>query len=64
MKAKELRKLNHDDLVKKERDLREDYFKLKFQHEIRRLENPARLAELRKDIARVQTVMTELAQAE
>ena len=50
--------------MKKEQDLREDYFKLKFQHGIRRLENPARLAELRKDIARVQTVRTELAQAE
>jgi large subunit ribosomal protein L29 len=64
MKAKELRKMSHEDLRKKETDLREDYFKLKFQHGIRRLENPARLAQLRKDIARVQTVMKEAARAE
>ena len=50
-------------LKKKELDLREDLFKLKFQHGIRRLENPARLKELRREIARVQTVMTEQSQA-
>lgn len=64
MKADELRKMSQEDLQKKEKDLREDYFKLKFQHGIRRLENPARLTQLRKDIARVQTVMTEMAQAD
>ena len=64
MKAKELRSMSAKDLKKKEQDLREDYFKLKFQNGIRRLENTARLAELRKDIARVQTVKTELAQAD
>lgn len=59
MKAKELREMSPEDLRKKEQDLREDLFKLKFQHSIRRLENPARLAEISKDIARVQTVITE-----
>ena len=63
MKAKELRELSREDLMKKELDLREDLFKLKFQHGIRRLENPARLTQLRKEIARVRTVMTEQAQA-
>jgi len=63
MKTKELRGMTEDDLLKKELDLREDLFKLKFQHGIRTLENPARLKQLRKDIARVQTVMTEKAQA-
>jgi len=63
MKAKELREMSSDDLMKKERDLREDLFKLKFQHGIRRLENPARLTQLRKEIARVRTVMTEQTQA-
>jgi len=61
MKAKELRELSTEDLLKKEQDVREDYFKLKFQHGIRRLENPARLALLRKDIARIQTVRAEQA---
>lgn len=59
MKAKELRDMSTEDLKKKEQDLREDYFRLRFQHGIRSLENPARLTELRKDIARVQTVITE-----
>lgn len=61
MKAKELRKMSSEDLANKERDLREDYFKLKFQHGIRRLENPARLKQLRRDIARVRTVLNEQA---
>ncbi len=64
MKAKELRALSSEDLRKKERDLREDLFKLKFQHGIRRLENPARLAQLRRDIARVKTVLNEQAAGE
>ena len=63
MKAKKLRELSGEDLKKKEMDLREDLFKLKFQHGIRKLDNPARLGQLRKEIARVQTVMTEQAQA-
>jgi large subunit ribosomal protein L29 len=59
MKTRELRALSVDDLVKKELDVREDLFKLRFQHSIRRLENPAKLAVLKKDIARIQTVLTE-----
>ena len=62
MKVQELRNLSPEDLAKKEQDLREDYFKLKFQHGIRRLENPARLTLLRREIARVKTVMNEQAQ--
>jgi large subunit ribosomal protein L29 len=61
MKAKELRDMSTEDLKRKEQDLREDYFKLRFQHGIRQLENPSRLAELRKDIARVQTIINEQA---
>jgi large subunit ribosomal protein L29 len=63
MKVKELRELSGDALRKKELDLREDLFKLKFQHGIRRLENPARLNQLRKEIARVHTILTEQARA-
>jgi large subunit ribosomal protein L29 len=61
MKAKELRELSTEDLLKKEQDIREDLFKLKFQHGIRKLENPARLALLRRNIARIQTIRTEQA---
>lgn len=59
MTIKDLRELSLEDLNKKEQDFREDLFKLKFQHGIRRLENPARLAQLKKDIARVLTVIAE-----
>lgn len=62
MKAKELRELSAEDLQKKEQDLREDLFKLRFQHGIRRLENPARLTLLRRDIARIRTVRAEQTQ--
>jgi large subunit ribosomal protein L29 len=57
----ELRKLSGGDLLKKEQEMREELFKLRFQHGIRKLENPARLKQLRKDIARVQTILTEQA---
>ncbi len=63
MKISELREMDGQSLVKKETDFREDLFKLKFQHGIRRLENPARLQQIRKDIARVHTVLTEQARA-
>jgi large subunit ribosomal protein L29 len=59
MKTSELRALTVEELSKKEQDIRENLFKLKFQHGIRKLENPAKLADLKKDIARIQTVLTE-----
>lgn len=63
MNATELRELSVEDLRKKEKDIREDLFKLKFQHGIRKLENPARLTQLRKDVARLQTVLAEKSQS-
>ena len=59
MKAKELRKkvreMSDEELAAIERDLREDYFKLKFQHGVGQLENTGRLNQVRKDISRVMT---------
>ena len=59
MKAKELRKklgeMSEEELMAKERDLQEDYFKLKFQHGVGQLENTGSLRQVRKDIARVMT---------
>ena len=59
MKVKEMRKklreMSEEELAAKERDLREDFFKMKFQHGVGQLENPARLNQVRKDIARVLT---------
>jgi large subunit ribosomal protein L29 len=59
MKAKELRKkigeMSEEELMTKERDLREDYFKIKFQHGVGQLDNTGRLSQVRRDIARVMT---------
>ena len=59
MKPKELRRklgeMSEEELMAKENDLREDYFKLKFQHGVGQLENTGRLNQVRKDIARVMT---------
>jgi large subunit ribosomal protein L29 len=63
MKAKELRnklrEMSDEELMAKERDLREDYFKMRFQHGVGQLENTGRLSQVRKEIARVMTVRNE-----
>lgn len=59
MKAKDLRNLSIEELKKKDSESREDLFKLRFKHGIRRLENPAKLNELKKDIAKIQTILSE-----
>ncbi len=63
MKMKELKELSQEDLNKKENDLREDLFRLKFQHGIRRMENTSRLGVIRKDIARIHTIRNEQVEA-
>jgi len=60
MKVKDLRSLSVEDLHKKNTEAREDLFKLRFKHGIRRLENPAKIGLLKKDIARIQTVLAEI----
>jgi large subunit ribosomal protein L29 len=62
MKTKDLRNLSVDELLKKNAETREDLFKLRFKHGIRRLENSAKLTLLKRDIARIQTVLVEKAQ--
>jgi large subunit ribosomal protein L29 len=59
MKAKDIRALSNEELAGKERDLREELFKLSFQHKVRKLENTGKLRQLRKDIARVRTILQE-----
>lgn len=59
MKIKEFRDLEQDALASKTKELAEEHFRLKFQHSIRPLDNTAKLRQLRKDIARIQTVMQE-----
>lgn len=59
MKAKELRDLSVDDLEKKSADLNQELFNLRFQLHTGHLDNPARISQVRKDIARVYTVIKE-----
>jgi len=57
--ARELRMLDEEELEAKLRELKETLFNLRFQHATGQLDNPMRIGETRKDIARVCTVMTE-----
>ena len=57
MKAAQVRGMNKADLEKKLSELKAELFNLRFQHAINQLENPMRLAEVRKDIARVKTAL-------
>jgi large subunit ribosomal protein L29 len=59
MKPKELRNLSAEELVKKQGDLTQELFNLKFQLHTGRLENTSKLKSIRKDIARVSTIITE-----
>ncbi|MBQ2272138.1 MAG: 50S ribosomal protein L29 [Clostridia bacterium] len=59
MTAKELRAMTPADLDKKLADLKAELFALRFQHATNQLDNPIRIADLRKDIARVKTVIRE-----
>lgn len=57
MKAAEVRELNAAELTKKLAELKAELFNLRFQHAINQLENPNRIEAVKKDIARVKTVM-------
>jgi large subunit ribosomal protein L29 len=59
MKARELRELGHDELERKTVELKEQLFKLRFQNELGQLENFAKMNALRKDIARIATILRE-----
>ncbi len=59
MKASELRELSLNELEQKLADLKAELFNLRFQHTINQLENPLRLVVVRKDIARVKTLIGE-----
>jgi len=59
MKPDELRKLSPEELRKKQVESTKELFNLKFQLHTGRLENTSRLKSIRKDIARVNTILTE-----
>ncbi|ADL11721.1 LSU ribosomal protein L29P [Acetohalobium arabaticum DSM 5501] len=59
MKANELRELTSEELEHKLSDLKEELFNLRFQNATAQLDNPARIREVRRSIARVKTILHE-----
>ncbi len=59
MKASQLRELSSEELGNKLADLTQELFNLRFQHATDQLENPMRLQQTKRDIARVKTVLRE-----
>jgi len=60
MKASEIKEMNIEEMQQKLSDLKEELFNLSFQHEIGQLENPQRMKQTKKDIARVKTIICEV----
>ena len=59
MKAGEIREMNLDEMHRKVSDLKEELFNLRFQHGIGQLENPQRMKQAKRDIARLKTIIRE-----
>lgn len=64
MTAKDLRELSAHELELKLKDLKEELFNLRFQLAINQLENPMRITAVKRDIARVYTVLRESSDVE
>jgi large subunit ribosomal protein L29 len=59
MQAKDLREMADDELSQKRRDLKEEIFHLKLRKATGRLENAMKLRENRRDLARIETILSE-----
>ena len=59
MKATEIRELTNEELASKLKELKAELFNLRFQLAINQLDNPMRITAVKKDIARVKTVIRE-----
>ena len=59
MKATEIRKMSSEDLEAKLAELKKDLFMLRMQHATNQLDNPMRLNAVKKDIARIKTIIRE-----
>lgn len=60
MKAKEIRELSAEELSNKLSELKKDLFNLRLQHATNQLDNVNKISEVKRDIARVNTVLREL----
>jgi len=59
MKARELKELSEEELRSKEAELKDQLLKLRFQHSLGQIENAMKLNNIRKDIARIKTIIRE-----
>jgi large subunit ribosomal protein L29 len=59
MKGKDLKELTKEELLKKKKDIKEELFNLRFQHSTGQLENTSRLKLLKKDAARIETILRQ-----
>ena len=59
MKASEIRALSVEEMVRKGDDLKQELFNLRFQHETGQLENPQKMKQTKRDIARVKTIIKQ-----
>lgn len=66
LKSQEIRDLSHEEMVKKLEETKEELFNLRFQNATGQLDNYKRIRELKRDVARIKTVMRqqEIAAAE
>ena len=64
MKAKEIRELSVEELEVKLTELKKDLFNLRLQNATNQLDNPTRIADVKRDIARVNTILRERQLAE
>jgi large subunit ribosomal protein L29 len=60
MKIKEIRELSLEELQHKETELRDQLFKLRFQHSLGQLDNAMKLRNIKRDIARIKTILKEM----
>jgi large subunit ribosomal protein L29 len=60
MKASDIRELGLEEMQRKAAELKEALFNLRFQHEVGQLENPQKIKETKRDIARIKTVIGEI----
>ena len=60
MKASEIREMTTEELESKLKDLKAELFNLRFQLAINQLDNPMRISAVKKDIARVKTILNEM----
>ena len=59
MKASEIKDLSMEEMLRKVDDLKEELFNLRFQHETGQLENPQKMKQAKRDIARVKTIIKQ-----